>query len=107
MPDKRTLTDGSPVTDDHREVDPKTGLQKAYVVLSDEERARGFVRPVRKNYRHLTCGVVTTMGLPIAETYAREPSFYSGTYCTGCGGHFPVGEEGEFVWVDSDEKVGT
>lgn len=42
---KTTLTDGSPVTPDHREIDPKTGMQKGYVVLSDEERAKGFLAP--------------------------------------------------------------
>lgn len=39
-----TLTDGSPVTADHREINPTTGQQKGYVVLSDEERAKGYVR---------------------------------------------------------------
>lgn len=48
-----TLTDGSPVTSDHREIDPRTGQQKGYVVLSAEERAKGFVRPVRSSYRHV------------------------------------------------------
>jgi hypothetical protein len=50
-----TLTDGSPVTPDHREIDPRTGMQKAYVVLSAEERAKGFVRPVRRTYVHVGC----------------------------------------------------
>jgi len=104
---ERTLTDGSPVTPDHREIDPVTGLQKAYVVLSAEERAKGFVRPVRRGYIHTKCGVLTTMALPIAETYARDPYFYSGTYCAGCRAHFPVGEGGEFVWDGTDKKVGT
>lgn len=104
---KTTLTDGSPVTPDHREIDPATGMQKAYVVLSAEERAKGFVRPVRRSYRHLTCGVVTTMGLALAETYARNPAFYSGTFCAGCGSHFPVGADGQFVWDGTDEKVGS
>jgi len=54
----RTLTDGSPVTPDHREIDPATGMQKAYVVLSADERAKGFVRPVRRTYVHQKCGVV-------------------------------------------------
>lgn len=106
---KTTLTDGSPVTPDHRDIiedGPRAGQQKGYVVLSDEERGKGFVRPVRRSYRHLTCGVVTTMGQSLAETYARDPSFYSGTFCAGCGTHFPVGEDGEFVWDNSDEKVG-
>ena len=83
------------------------GMQDAYLVLTSEERARGFVRPVRRNYMHLTCGVVTTMGLAIAETFARSPGFYGGTYCTYCRGHFPVGEDGEFVWDGTNEKVGT
>lgn len=106
----RTLTDGSPVTPDHREIitdGPRKGQQKGYVVLSDEERAKGFVRQVRNSYRHEKCGSVTTMGLALAETYARDPYFYSGTFCCGCGTHFPVGEDGEFVWLGTNEKVGT
>lgn len=103
---KTTLTDGTPVTPDHREIDPRTGMQKAYVVLSEEERAKGFVRPVRRSYRHDKCGVVTTMGQALAETYARDPHFYSGTFCCGCGTHFPVGEDGEFTWDGTDERVG-
>lgn len=104
---KTTLTDGSPVTPDHREIDPKTGMQKGYVVLSAEERAKGFVRPVRRTYRHLICGTTTTMGQALAETYARDPFFYSGTFCVACRKHFPVGDDGEFTWDGSDEKVGT
>ena len=103
---KTTLTDGSPVTPDHRELRPD-GQQKGYVVLSAEERAKGFVRPVRQAYRHEKCGAVTTMGLALAETYARDPGFYSWTFCCNCHTHFPVGEAGEFTWVGSDEKVGT
>jgi len=102
-----TLADGRPVTPDHREIDPATGLQKDYVVLSDEERAKGFVRPVRVSYVHDVCGVETRMALSIAETYARDPHFYSGTYCVGCRSHFPVGAEGQFVWTGTRFKVGT
>ena len=101
-----TLTDGSPVTPDHRDLMPN-GQQKGYVVLSEEERAKGFVRPVRRSYVHEKCGAVTTMGHALAETYARDPGFYSGTFCTGCGTHFPVGPDGEFVWDGTNEKVGT
>lgn len=161
---KTTLTDGSPVTPDHREINPATGMQKGYVVLSAEERAKGFVRPVRRSYVHVgssaqyplrdltdeekarhnlsprvelhyvkyeeypaelaplrgkfwtsnelssqdrACGGTTTMGLALAETYARDPSFYSGTFCANCGKHFPVGANGEFVWAGTSEKVGT
>ena len=101
---RTTLTDGSPVTPDHRTIDPATGMQKGYVVLSEEERAKGFVRPVRRTYTHLKCGTDTTMGQALAETYARDPGFYSGTFCVNCRAHFPVDE---FVWLGTEEKVGT
>lgn len=104
---KITLTDGSPVTAGHREINPASGMQKGYVVLSAEERAKGFVRPVRRSYVHDKCGVVTTMGQTLAETYARQPDFYSGTFCAGCRTHFPVGADGQFVWDGTNEKVGT
>lgn len=83
-----------------------SGMQREYVVLTDAERRKGFVRPVRDTYKHLKCGKTTTMGRDIAETYARAPSFYNGTLCVTCSGHFPVGAEGEFVWEGTDEKVG-
>lgn len=101
---KRTLTDGSPVTEDHREIDPATGMQKGYVVLSEEERAKGFVRPLRMSYTHKVCGTDTTMSLAIAETYARDPDFYSGTFCVQCRAHYPLEQ---FVWKGTDERVGS
>lgn len=83
-------------------------MADVYLVLSDEERAKGFVRPLRTKYVHQTCGAVTTMGLAIAETYARDPGFYGATFCVRCSMHRPVGEHGEFVWDDgSGQKVGT
>lgn len=155
-------------TTDGRTVDAVRAEQQAdgnkmhasYIVLTDEERAKGFVRPVRRSYRHVGiaapgrllrdltdeekarherygyvkfqpyppsdapvsgrywtqaqldavgkgCGGVTTMGLAIAETYAREPTFYGSTMCVGCGKHFPVGASGEFVWDGTQERVGT
>lgn len=100
------------VTDDPNDpglqkIEPE-GMQESYLVLSDEERAKGFVRPVRRSYLHERCGAVTTMGQAIAETYARDPHFYGGTYCVRCGTHFPVGPDGEFVWATGPaEKVGT
>lgn len=154
MTDKleKTLTDGSPVTENHRELKPN-GQQKGYVVLSEAERGKGFIRPVRTEYihtgkrpRHPTrplteaeksqhsdcnyelfeeypeseatvsgrfwtaeqlksgCGTRTTMALSIAETYARNPKFYGGTFCCHCGKHLAVSE---FVWAGTDEEVGS
>lgn len=111
----------SGVTDDPKDPRLARGIddepvpqQAAYLVLSQEERTKGFMRPLRTAYWHSTCGTVTTMGLAIAETYARDPRFYGGTYCVACRMHRPVGEHGEFHWVtdaalppQDQPKVGT
>jgi hypothetical protein len=132
-----------------------TGQNEAYLVLSEEERAKGFIRPYRESYQHVGkpavmfplqdltdeqkehypeyvkyekypesmspkmgkyytqaeldsinkgCGTVTTMNRAIAETYARSPHFYGATYCTGCQKHLPVSE---FIWLGTDERVGS
>lgn len=99
------LVSGEPVPADgsHLVLRPD-GQQRDYVVLTEEERAKGFVRPYRSTYRHLTCDTTTQMGRAIAETYARDPKFYSGTYCVRCGGHRPLSE---FVWEGTQETVGS
>lgn len=78
---------------------------KTYLVLPEEERKKGYVRPLRSIYVHDKCGVATTMGSALSETYARNPKFYSHTYCVGskCQTHFPVSE---FKW-DDGEVVGS
>lgn len=85
--------------------DDKPGPQnKVYLVLSPEERGKGFVRPLRRSYRHDTCRGVTTMGLALCETYARNPKFYGSTYCAICLMHKPVGE---FKWTEDNAVVGS
>lgn len=73
------------------------GQAEVYLVLSAEERAKGFVRPVRRTYVHDICGAVTTMNLALSETYARSPGFYGATFCVHCQMHRPVSE---FHWDD-------
>lgn len=77
------------------------GQHESYIVLSDEEIKKGFVRPVRTTYVHNECGTETMMNQKIAETYARDPNFYGATFCCGCGDHFPVDE---FTWKGTDER---
>lgn len=108
-PDDPRLTHGADPADG-----PRVEQAPAYLVLSDEERARGYVRPVRDKYWHTVCGAITWMGRAIAETYAAQPTFYGSTYCTACGKHRPVGPDGEFHWLvdpdrqsPTDPKVGT
>jgi hypothetical protein len=108
--DGTTTLNGTKVGDIKKK---ENGQNTDYVILSDAERARGFIRPVRRSYRHLTCGQKTSMPQKIAETYAARPDFYGATFCCTCGKHLPVGKDGEFVWIDektgvtTDEKVGT
>lgn len=165
---KRTTASGQPPTVENPAHSPvpntavhADGQHVDHWVLSEEERAKGFVRPVRHAYVHVGlpgpkyplrdltweekvryeqydyvkreeypeselpvtgrfwtqarldavgkgCGVVTYMrGSQIAETYARDPDFYSSTFCCGCGQYLPVGEDGEFVWDGTTERVGT
>lgn len=153
-----TTTDGKPA-DPGREssgapkpIDPVTGQHGAYWVLSEEERKKGFIRPVRHSYKHIGknppknlrdltaeeqvrfggqgyvkyeeydsttgmfwtqerldkvyrgCGAITSMGLALCETYARDPKYYGSTFCVGCKSHEPVGE---FVWTEDGEVVGS
>lgn len=85
-------------------IDPKTGMHSDYWVLSEAERAKGFVRPVRRSYIHNKCGTKTTMGIALCETYARDPTFYGSTFCCGCHAHYPVAE---FKWAEDGAVVGT
>lgn len=146
----------SGVTDDPNDPAIKRGApdteptpqHEKYLVLSEAERAKGFIRPVRSTYWHVgkkprfplvdltdaqkalhgeeyakyepypeseapvtgrywtqrdldtvktACNTRTTMGNALAETYAREPSFYGATYCVRCSKHLSVEE---FVWDD-------
>ena len=77
---------------------------EVYLVLPEEERAKGFVRPFRNTYVHKACGVETRMGDALSETYARDPHFYGATYCVGCRKHLPVSE---FYWSADGTAVGS
>ena len=110
-PPYATTTDGKPPRPGYENapapapVNPATGQHEAYWVLSENERAKGFVRPLRTAYRHdRGCGWATSMGQAIAETYARNPAYYGLTMCVRCGAHFPVAQ---FKWDGTEERVGS
>ncbi len=147
------------------------GQHKIYLVLSEEERAKGFVRPFRDSYIHIGkrierkgmlqsleealenmsdsakneytkengwggflkysesensaigtflrqkefdafqngkdhvggCNGLTKMAQALAETYARDNTFYSSTFCVHCNEHFPLNE---FIWDGTNIIVG-
>jgi hypothetical protein len=117
-------TSGRPVDEVRADQTETEGQHKDYIVLCPDERAKGFVRPYRDKYVHVgigghevdpnnpakhgrtngACGVETKMGQALSETYARQPDFYSHTFCVGCNKHLPVGE---FVWSKDGEIVGS
>lgn len=111
----RTTTDPSDPRLGHGVDAEPIDQHDVYLVLSEEERGKGFVRPYCDSYVHATelggCGVETHMGGALSETYARDPHFYGATYCVGCRMHKPVGENGEFFWTRNLDgkpwKVGT
>jgi hypothetical protein len=57
------MSGGGAVTADHAQL-RADGQQKGYIVLSPAERAKGFVRPVRRSYKHV--------GPPAAEFPLRD-----------------------------------
>lgn len=97
-------TNGKPVAEVRAGQTAETGQHDAYIVLCPDERAKGFVRPYRDAYKHTTCGSVTTMGRALSETYSRQPTFYSHTFCVRCNKHLPVAE---FVWTADGQQVGS
>lgn len=164
MDKPRYTTSGDPPEDGQWDgpapapINPATGQHRAYWVLPEDERQKGFVRPVRLSYKHVGApppanlceltdeekerleqynyvafeeypesespvtgrfwtqaqlgslggrGSTTTMSRDIAETYARQPSYYGNTFCCRCSKHLPVGEKGEFVWEADGTRVGT
>jgi hypothetical protein len=103
-PPAMCTTNGKPVDEVRAGQTNETGQHDGYIVLCPDERAKGFVRPYRDAYRHAACGVVTTMGRALSETYARNPKFYGATFCCGCNRHLPVAE---FVWTADGAEVGS
>lgn len=74
----------------------KTAITGTLVTQKELDRRNGD--------RYGGCGVVTTMGRDLSETYARDPKFYGATFCCGCNRHLPVGE---FIWTKDGETVGS
>lgn len=72
--------------------------------LPQAVREEGFIRPVRRTYRHVLCDKVTSMGQEAAEAFARDPKCFEKTYCHQCQDDFPVAH---FVWESTDEPVGS
>lgn len=78
----------------------ENGQQESYLVLPQEERDKGYVRPYFETYTHVKCRTETRMGSSIAATYARNPKFYGATFCCHCGTHLHLmtADGPQFLW---------
>ena len=63
-----------------------------------------FVQPVRESYVHDACGGTTKMGRQLAESWARDPDYYTETFCAVCQDYYPVGT---FVWKGTNDRLGS
>lgn len=61
-----------------------------------------FEQKPRKTYIHQDCGKATTMSAELAESVARDPTYYGKTFCAECGEHVPVDE---VEWEDGSNWV--
>ena len=93
-PEKRkisTTTDGNPPREGFEDarapapINPATGQHEAYYILSAEERAKGFVRPVRRTYAHV--------GKSVCGKREPSPEKTLGAIVRICA--LPVGHSGE------------
>lgn len=78
-PKKCTLS-GNPPDPDYegpapQPIDPATGMHKDYYVLCEEERKKGFVRPVRRSYVHIG----KRPKYPLRDLTPEEKERYVGT----------------------------
>lgn len=75
------------------------GQYENYPTIEDGE----FQQQPRDTYVHVDgCGQSTTMTGDLPESVARDPQYYTETFCAGCGTHVPVGE---VEWEDGSEWV--
>lgn len=61
-------------------------------------------KPIRRTYTHLKCGKDTMLTWNVAKAIAKDSKFYKILCCFQCNANFPV--KG-FVWMGTDEKVGS
>lgn len=67
-----------------------SGQQETYVILSEEERAKGFVRPVMRSYQHIGQSVCGGLAATDDNPFARvtpDPADHRVYMCCGEPGH--------------------
>ncbi|QAS68849.1 hypothetical protein HFTV1-gp16 [Haloferax tailed virus 1] len=93
------------MSEDPRETDFDYGEKKDdgqyenYPTIDEGE----FEQKPRTSYVHVDgCGERTRMTGKLPESIARDPKWYTDTYCAGCKDHVPVEE---VKWIDGEDWV--
>jgi len=93
------MGDGPPPEDFDYGKQREDGQYENYPTIDDGE----FEQKPRDTYIHVDgCGAKTTMTGDLPESVARDPKYYSKTFCHGCGEHVPVSE---VEWKDGSDWV--
>lgn len=91
------MGDGPPGDFDYGE-QREDGQYENYPTIEDGD----FEQEPRETYIHQECGTRTTMTGDLPESVARDPTYYTKTYCAGCQTHVPVEE---VKWADGEDWV--
>lgn len=83
---KLCTTNGKPVAEVRASQTNETGQHDGYIVLCPDERAKGFVRPVRETYRHVGIRPTYATRELTVEEHARYNQFGYVAY-----EHYPEG----------------
>ena len=105
-------TDGKPPREGYEHasapapIDSQTGQHLAYWVLSEEERKKGFIRPLRWTYRHVgrsVCGrIKSPLGDPTHLTICASQPNHKGE----CWGVIQEVSQFEAVWAERFQIIG-
>lgn len=93
------MGDGSPPEDFDYGEQREDGQFENYPTIDEGD----VQQDPRDTYVHVEgCGQTTTMTGDLPVSVARDPTYYTKTYCSGCQDHVPVSE---VEWEDGEDWV--
>lgn len=106
LDNRNELNDLNVKADNDQTVHAGSAPPSGFPVLPAAVRAQAPIRPVRYFIVHKPSGTVTELPRDVAETLARDPTFYPELWAPATGGMHPIGE---FYWKDTvpHEVVGS
>lgn len=80
-----------------KKAESKKAEPKEEAKLTEAMKSQGYVRPVRRIYKHEKCGKQSALGIRLAEEYAKQPEYNKTAFCCDCGKQYNVAE---YKWED-------